>query len=224
MPTVCRAMSADTQRFRMGLEWSWQLPQADGGRLIPELELGMRYDGGDTSDGLGVELGGGISWQLPSKGLTIDLRGRRLLDHEAAERREWGVSGSLRYERQPGSAHGPSLSLRQEYGTAPASGGLDRLLSDSLSDALEEDSSQPGPASGRWSLEGEWGLALNDGATGIPYAGLSSSDSGHDLTLGWRLLSAPGDLDTELDVKALRRRDGEGKTNHGIGAQWKLRW
>ncbi len=217
-------MSADTERFRMGLEWSWQLPQADGGRLIPELELGMRYDGGDTSDGLGVELGGGISWQLPSKGLTIDLRGRRLLDHEADERREWGVSGSLRYDRQPGSAHGPSLSLRQEYGTAPASGGLDRLLSDSLSDALEEDSSQPGPASGRWSLEGEWGLALKDGATGIPYAGLSSSDSGYDLTLGWRLLSAPGDLDTELDVKALRRRDGEGKTNHGIGAQWKLRW
>ncbi len=217
-------MSADTERFRMGLEWSWQLPQADGGRLIPELELGMRYDGGDTSDGLGVELGGGISWQLPSKGLTIDLRGRRLLDHEADERREWGVSGSLRYERQPGSAHGPSLSLRQEYGTAPASGGLDRLLSDSLSDALEEDSSQPGPASGRWSLQGEWGLALKDGATGIPYAGLSSSDSGHDLTLGWRLLSAPGDLDTELDVKALRRRDGEGRANHGIGAQWKLRW
>ena len=217
-------LTANTKRFRMGLEWSWQLPQADGGRLIPELELGMRYDGGDTSDGLGVELGGGISWQLPSKGLTIDLRGRRLLDHEADERREWGVSGSLRYDRQPGSAHGPSLSLHQEYGTAPASGGLDRLLSDSLSDALEEDSSQPGPASGRWSLEGEWGLALNDGATGIPYAGLSSSDAGHDLTLGWRLLSAPGTLDTELDIKALRRRDGEGKTNHGIGAQWKLRW
>ena len=219
-------LTANTKRFRMGLEWSWQLPQADGGRLIPELELGMRYDGGDTSDGLGVELGGGISWQLPSKGLTIDLRGRRLLDHEADERREWGVSGSLRYDRQPGSAHGPSLSLRQEYGTAPASGGLDRLLSDSLSDALEEDSSQPGPASGRWSLQGEWGLALNDGATGIPYAGLSSSDSGHDLTMGWRLLSAPGagDLHTELDVKALRRRDDEGKTNHGIGAQWKLRW
>ncbi len=217
-------LTSNTKRFRMGLEWSWQMPQADGGRLIPELELGMRYDGGDTSDGLGVELGGGISWQLPSKGLTIDLRGRRLLDHEAAERREWGVSGSLRYDRQPGSAHGPSLSVRQEYGTAAASGGLDRLLSDSLSDALEEDSSQPGPASGRWSLEGEWGLALNDGATGIPYAGLSSSDAGHDLTLGWRLLSAPGTLDTELDIKALRRRDGEGKTNHGIGAQWKLRW
>ncbi len=213
-------MSADTERFRMGLEWSWQLPQADGGRLIPELELGMRYDGGDTSDGLGVELGGGISWQLPSKGLTIDLRGRRLLDHEAAKRREWGVSGSLRYDLRPGSAHGPSLSLRQEYGTAPASGGLERLLSD----ALEEDSSQPGPASGRWSLQGEWGLALDDGATGIPYAGLSSSDAGHDLTLGWRLLSAPGGPDTELDIKALRRRDDEGKTNHGIGAQWKLRW
>ncbi len=221
-------LTADTQRLRLGLEWSWQMPQADGGRLVPELELGMRYDGGDSSDGVGVELGGGISWELPSRGLTVDVRGRRLLDHDAAERREWGVSGSLRYELQPDTAYGPSLSVRQEYGTAAASGGLDRLLSDSLSEALEGDSSQPGSASGRWSLEGEWGLALSDGATGIPYAGLSSSGtssgSGRDLTVGWRLLSAPGGPDTELDIKALRRRDGEGKTNHGIGAQWKLHW
>ncbi len=221
-------LTADTQRLRLGLEWSWQMPQADGGRLVPELELGMRYDGGDSSDGVGVELGGGISWELPSRGLTVDVRGRRLLDHDAAERREWGVSGSLRYELQPDTAYGPSLSVRQEYGTAAASGGLDRLLSDSLSEALEGDSSQPGSASGRWSLEGEWGLALSDGATGIPYAGLSSSGtssgSGRDLTVGWRLLSAPGGPDMELDIKALRRRDGEGKTNHGIGAQWKLHW
>ncbi len=217
-------MTADTQQLRLGLEWSWQLRQADGGRVIPELELGMRYDDGDTSDGLGVELGGGISWELPARGLTLDLRTRRLLDHDSSKRREWGVSGSLRFDLQPGSAYGPSLSVRQEYGNAPASGGLDRLLSDSLSDALEEDSSQPGPVSRRWSLKGEWGLALDDGAMGVPYAGLSSSGADRDLTLGWRLLSVPGGLNTELDIKALRRRNGEGETNHGIGAQWKLRW
>ncbi len=85
---------------------------------------------------------------------------------------------------------------------------------------------QRSPASGYWSLEGEWGLALNDGPTGIPYMDLSSSGtgSGLDLTLGWSLLSVPGGPHTELDIKALRRRDGAGKINHGIGAQWRLRW
>ncbi len=220
-----RGAETGTRRFRLGLEWSWQLPQSDGGRLIPELELGMRYDGGDTSDGLGVELGGGISWELPSTGLTLDVRGRRLLDHENAERHEWGVSGSLRYDLRPGSAYGPSLSLSQEYGNASASGGLDRLLSGSLSDALEEDSSQPGSPSRRWSLEGEWGLSLDSGATGVPYAGLSSSGANRDLTLGWRLLSVPGgELNTELDVKAIRREDGQGEANHGVGAELKLSW
>ncbi len=110
-------------------------------RIESELELGLRYDGGNTSRRPGVELGG-VSWELPSKGLIIDLCGRCLLDHEAAKWHEQGVSGSLRYDRRSGSSpdsmRGPSLSLRQEYGTVPASGGLDRLLSDSL----EEDSSQ----------------------------------------------------------------------------------
>ncbi len=54
-------MTANTKRFRLGLGWSWQLPQADVGRMVPELELGMRYDGGYTCDDLGVELSGGVS-------------------------------------------------------------------------------------------------------------------------------------------------------------------
>ncbi len=92
----------------------------------------LLYGSGDTSEGFGLELGGGLSWQTPAKGLTVDVRGRYLLEHEAAEREEWGLSGSLRYEAWPNSAYGPSFSLRHEYGNAPAASGLDRLLSDSL--------------------------------------------------------------------------------------------
>ncbi len=221
-------VAADTQRLRLGLEWSWLHLRADGSRLVPELQLGVRYDGGDVTHGLGMELGSGISWELPSRGLTLDLRGRHLLGHGDSERREWGVSGSLRYDLWPGSTpdsmQGPSLSLHQEYGNASASGGLGRLLSDSLPDSLEPDSSEPGPASGRWNLEGEWGFALDDGATGVPYAGLSSSGSDRDLTLGWRLLSALGGPHTELDIKAVRREDDSGEADHGIGAELKLRW
>jgi len=218
-------LTADTQRFRMGLEWSWQLPQAEGGRLIPELEMGVRYDGGDTNDGFGIELGGGISWELPASGLTLDVRGRYLLEHEVRDRREWGISGSLRYDLQPGSSYGPSLSLRQEYGNVSTASGLSQMLSSSLSDSLkQQDASEAGEVSSSWNLEGEWGFALEDGATGIPYAGLSSSGAERDLTLGWRLLSAPGEWNTELDIKAIRREGDQGEVNHGIGAEFKLNW
>ncbi len=222
---VMAGTEADTQRFRMGLAWSWQLPEEDGVRLTPELELGLRYDGGDTSEGFGLELGGGLSWQTPAKGLTVDVRGRYLLEHEAAEREEWGLSGSLRYEAWPNSAYGPSFSLRHEYGNAPAASGLDRLLSDSLTDALEEeDNRHTAAVSSRWTLKGEWGFALTDDATGIPYASLSASDAKRDLTLGWRLLSNPAGLKSKLDIKAIRREQDDNNPRHSVGAQWKLNW
>ena len=222
---VMAGTEADTQRFRMGLAWSWQLPEEDGVRLTPELELGLRYDGGDTSEGFGLELGGGLSWQTPAKGLTVDIRGRYLLEHEAAEREEWGLSGSLRYEAWPNSAYGPSFSLRHEYGNAPVASGLDRLLSDSLTDALEEeDNGHTAAVSSRWTLKGEWGFALTDDATGIPYASLSASDAKRDLTLGWRLLSNPAGLKSKLDIKAIRREQDDNNPRHSVGAQWKLNW
>ncbi len=219
-----QGMTLDTHRFRMGLEWSWQSAETNGIRFTPELELGVRYDGGDTDTGLGIELGGGISWELPSSGLTIDLRGRHLLEHEDPERDEWGISGSLRFKLRPGSSHGPSLSLSQEYGNTTASSGLDRLLSGSLSDALEEDTSRAGEVSSRWTLKGEWGFALDGGATGVPYAGLSSSGDKRDLTLGWRLSSPGDDLDMKLDVRAMRREKEDGDANHSIGAELKVNW
>ncbi len=117
------------------------------------------------------------------------------------------------------------LKLRQKYGNAPAASGLDRLLSDSLTDALkEEDHTQTAAVSSRWTLKGEWGFALMDDATGIPYASLSASDAKRDLTLGWRLLSNPADLRSELDIKAIRREKDNGDQNYGIGAELELYW
>ncbi len=73
-------------------------------------------------------------------------------------------------------------------------------------------------------LKGEWGFALMDDAIGIPYASLSASDAKCDLTLGWRLLSSPFDLTSELDIKAIHREKDNDDQNHGIGAELKLYW
>ena len=218
------AMTANTRRLRLGLEWSWQRPQADGGHLIPELQLGMRYDGGNAQDGYGLELGGGLRREWPARGLTLDVRGRYLLEHENRQRREWGISASLRYDSQPASKHGLSVSLNPQYGNAPASGGLNRLLSDSLSDIADNDTTPPRPPVARWNLKGEWGFALEDGATAIGYADLSESSSARRLTLGWRRLSAPQHSDTELHFSLSRREEDNDPTRHSIAAEWLLRW
>ncbi len=116
------------------------------------------------------------------------------------------------------------LKLRQKYGNAPAASGLDRLLSDSLTDALKEDNAETAAVSSRWTLKGEWGFALLDDATGIPYASLSASGTKRDLTLGWRLLSNPSGLKSNLDIKAIRREKDNNDQNHGIGAELELYW
>ncbi len=44
------------------------------------------------------------------------------------------------------------------------------------------------------------------------------------LTLGWRLLSNPFDLTSELDIKAIRREQDDNNPRHSVGAEWKLNW
>ena len=110
-----------------------------------------------------------------------------------------------------------------EASNVPAASGLDRLLSDSLTNTLQEDSSHTAEVSSQWTLKGEWGFALHN-ATGIPYASLSASDAKRDLTLGWRLLSSPSGLKSELDIKAIRRQQNNHEQNHGISAELKLYW
>ncbi len=115
--------------------------------------------------------------------------------------------------------------LRHDYDNAPAASGLERLLSDSLTDALkEEDNAQTADVSSRWTLKGEWGFAPQNDATGIPYASLSASDAKRDLTLGWRLLSSPAGLKSKLDIKAIRREQDGNKPKNSVGAEWKLNW
>ncbi len=130
----------------------------------------------------------------------------------------------LRKQESKGNGHHTrKANKKMEASNAPAASGLDRLLSDSLIHALEEDSSHTAEVSSQWMLKGEWGFALHN-ATGIPYASLSASDAKHDLTLGWRLLSSPSGLQSELDIKAMRRQQNNNEQNHGIGAELKLYW
>ena len=99
-----------------------------GGHLTPKLEVGARHDGGDAETGFGVEIGGGIAWNDPALGLSLDVSGRTLIAHGNDDLKDRGLCGVARLRSGPGRrSGGPSLSLRQEFG-GQAQGGARRAV------------------------------------------------------------------------------------------------
>ena len=84
------AAEAAVTRLRLGLEGSRPFNFEDGATLTPSVEIGVRHDGGDAETGFGVDIGGGIAWSDPKRGLSAELRGR-----SSARRRATSLSAGL---------------------------------------------------------------------------------------------------------------------------------
>ena len=72
------AAQADVTRLRLGLQATWHGVAAGGGTLTPTMEVGVRHDGGDAETGYGADIGAGLSWSDPARGLSADVRARGL--------------------------------------------------------------------------------------------------------------------------------------------------
>ena len=118
---------ANARRLLLRLEGSWVHAFEGGATLTPSLEIGARHDGGDAETGFGADVGGGIVLADPRSGFSLALNARGLLAHEASGFREWGVSGALRYDPDPVSERGLSLTLTPSWGAA-STGGADALF------------------------------------------------------------------------------------------------
>ena len=210
---------ADASRLRAMLDGSRTFALAGGRTLSPSVELGLRHDGGDAETGTGFELGAGVGYADPSRGLDAALRLHGLAAHADDGYSEWGVSGSLRLV--PGAAgRGLSASLTPSYGAEP--GGPERLWL--LPDAHAMAPNDEAPLSRRLDAEVGYGLpAFGGGFTGTPHVGLALSDTARELRMGWRL-SPTGGEGFELHLDAARR-DGAGDApEHRIGVGLTARW
>ena len=179
------AAVADVSRLRLGLEGSLDLALAGGGLLTPTVELGLRHDGGDAETGFGVELGGGTVFADAARGLMAQVMVRGLVAHEAADFRDWRVSGSLRFDPTPSSELGPAVMLTPSWGGA-SSGGVASLLGrETLAGLAANDA----PASvGRLDAEAAYGLEVFGGrATGTPYLRVGQSEAFREVRMGCRL-------------------------------------
>ena len=218
------ASEAEVTRFRLGLQATWHGVAAGGGTLTPRVEIGVRHDGGDAETGYGADIGAGLSWSDPARGISGEVRARGLLTHEADGFGERGFSGTFAWDPAPSTALGPSLTLSQTVGAA-SSGGSEALLGRGTMAGLP---ANDGGALERRRLEATlgYGLALFGGRyTGTPELGLGLSDASRGYRLGWRLAEARrAGLVFGLDVEGARRERAAGEAEHrlGLGLGWRL--
>jgi len=220
------AANAAVTRLRAGIEGTWRVGEAEGGQLVPSLEVGVRYDGGDAETGFGADIGAGVAWSDPARGLAVDLRGRTLVTHEDGTFREFGIAGSVSWDRDPSSDLGPTLSMRQTLGSR-ADGGMDALLSRGAIEAL---AAEDNGADLRPRFEARLGYGLpvfGHRFTGTPEVGIALSETMREYGLGWRLSlvtrSAAG-FALRLEGTQHEPVRGDRRPEHRVGLRLNAHW
>ena len=191
---------ANASRMRLLLEGARDNIPAWGGLLGSSLELGVRRDGGAAETGIGLEMGGGLSYVNPDRGLTLSMTARRLMAHEDQDYREWGIGGMVEYD--PGIA-GRGLSMRMLSSWGTTASGTNRLWSQSAAAGFGRNGDAGADAP--LTAEVNYRLRAFDGRLEMaPYADLSlvGADSrAHSVLLGWRLQFGPNiRLQFEVDL------------------------
>ena len=197
------ATEAAVSRVRTALEGSRGFTVGRGLSLKPSVEVGLRHDAGDAEQGSGMDIGGGLVVSAPSTGLSVDLRVRMLLVHEADDFRDRGVSLSLSFNPAPETPLGLTARVAPSWGGQATSGAQALWGRDTMAGMANG-----GMASGGNRLDSEVGYGLPVGSrfVGTPRVGFTTSEYGRDYRLGYGLgLLESQSLRLDLGVDAQRR-------------------
>ena len=162
------------------------VPLPNGAALLPSLEVGVRHDGGDAETGFGLEVGAGLSWNDPQRGITAEVKGRSLLTHVDEEFREQGLALAFAWDPAP-SNRGPALAINHTMGSA-AEGGMAALLDPVVLEGLDS----PAGNGQRFNAELAYGFPVaNDRLTLTPALAVALSPDSSAYSLRWSLAPTP---------------------------------
>ncbi len=212
---TAQALSAIARQLRLALEGQHRHTLAGGALLSPSVELALRHDHSDATEGNGVEVGGALRYSDPALGLTLEGRGWVLATHREAEREEWGVSGLLRLD--PGAEQrGLALSLAPRHGPARRMA-LDHRLDPSVTPTAA-------PAPGQLGLEAElgygYGLAAHRGVL-VPFVATTLDGTHRAYRFGGRLRLGPG---LSLKLEGQRQQAATRAAYHSLLLHGTLHW
>ena len=214
---------ANISRLRLGLEATRPVPLANGASLFPSLELGIRQDRGDAETGFGMELGAGLAWADPERGISAELQGRTLLTHTEEEFQEQGLAISFAWEPNP-TNRGPSLSVSHAVGATAEGGGMDALLSPTALEALDVTPSRHH----QFETKLAYGFpAFNDRLTLTTGVGLALSPDSRTYSLLWALAPYAQQPQTEpwqisLEGERQENSTATSSAEHSLGLRFSL--
>ena len=217
---VTGLLAADTEvgRLRLGLEGSYTKVLANGGVLVPKFEVGLRHDDGDAETGVGVDIGGGLTWSHPSGAVFVELEARSLAAHQADGFHDWSVSGLVRYDPNPHSDRGLSALLLSSVGSSSLPGDA----------AVAEPSALAAARGERLVAEAAYGFPILAGRmTGAPWVGVGVLENSRDYRVGYRISPArQTGANLTLGIEGVRRETaGDGAAvDHGVGLRLGMQW
>ncbi len=174
-------VSGKTLRKRLGVESIWEYQLATGALFRPSLEVGLRHDSGDAETGFGLDIGGGFEWNDPGRGLSVLVKGRKLVLHEKTDFDDWGVRLIAVYDPTPGTREGFSASISQQLGGVSPDEQGSLLKNDQLpgvNDTTQSDS---------WEAEIAYGISQGEGMVGTSYMSVEGQTEAETTRLGYRI-------------------------------------
>ncbi len=217
---ILQALRVDTHRLRLLLQGSHERTLSDGEQLKSTLEMGIRYDGGETVEQSNLEVGVSVSYRNPLSRLTLEAHARGLIAAEK-ERKEWGVGGRVQLDSDA-KGRGMYLKMVPTYGIVE--GGFNQLFNHKSASTV----SLEGKFNPRFHFEAELGYGVavpNPGPLAIisPYAGLSLAEEGsRTFRLGTRCSQTEN---FSISIEAKRSfNTKEAAAEDGIALRGEIRW
>ena len=218
------ASEAGVTRVRTALEGSRGFTLGgDRLSLTPSVEVGLRRDGGDAETGAGMDVGGGLAFTDAVTGLSLQVRVRTLVVHQAEGFSDRGMSLSLGWDPTPSSPLGLTARVAPSWG-GQAQGGAEALWGNQM--AHGAGSHQMHGSGGQLNAEVGYGLPVGARFVGTPRVGLRTSQHGRDYQLGYGLgVLEQGKVSFELAAEAQRRESlMQGGASNGFMGRATLGW
>ena len=184
----------------------------------------LRRDGGDAETGAGMDVGGGLAFTDTVSGLSLDVRVRTLVVHQAGGFSDRGMSLSFGWDPTPSSPLGLTARVSPSWG-GQAQGGTEALWGNQM--AYGMGSHQVHGAGGQVAAEVGYGLPVGARFVGTPRVGLTSSPHSRDYQVGYGLgVLQQGTLNFDrLGMDAQRRETPpEDGASNGVMGRATIGW
>ena len=225
-----RGTSAAVNRLRTALEGSQSMELGGRMALTPSVEVGIRQDGGDAETGTGMDVGAGLVFADAVTGLSVDVRVRTLVVHQAEGYAERGVSISVSYNPTPSTPLGFTGRVSPAWGGDSMSG-AEALWGRETMGGMGGNHLLGGGGN-RLETEVGYGLPIGTRFIGTPRAGMRTSEYGRDYRVGYGMqVLEQGRVNLQLGIDAERRespvfhlQEGSAGTDQRVLGRATVQW